>query len=279
MTSSTLGGVLDAAVRDHPIVLLVLLAVVAFYGGVTVYVLGSYYFARSHHPHRQLRLTLREALREGLLAALVQPLLPLYFVIGRRLGGRPGGRPIVFVHGYGQNRVDFVWLARALAREGFGPMYGFNYWPLGRLRSNAERLSRFVARVCEDERVEVVDLVCHSMGGLVALEMIGREEGRVRRLVTIGTPYQGVAWRGPILGLSAGVLRRGARQVREGRPLELAALSIYSTHDNVVGDPATGSLAAVGGRDLVMPGPGHLALLFDRRVAREVAGFLREDAP
>ena len=256
--------------------LLTALAIVAFYGGVALYVIGSYYFARSHHPPRAVSLTLREALREGMLAALVQPLLPLFFVVGRRLGGRADGRPIVFVHGYGQNRVDFLWLARALGRDGFGPMYGFNYWPLGRLRSNAERLSRFVARVCSDERAEAVDLVCHSMGGLVAMQMLGLDEGRVRRLVTIGTPHNGVAWSGPILGLSAGALRRGTKQVREGRPLEVATLSIYSTHDNVVGSPTTGSLAAVGGRDLVMDGPGHLAMLFDRRVAEAIAQFLRE---
>jgi pimeloyl-ACP methyl ester carboxylesterase len=246
----------------------------AFLAGVAIYVAGSYWFARAHHPSRALTLTLREALREGVIAALVQPLLPLFYFVGRRMGGVPGKRPVVFVHGYAQNRVDFIWLARALAKAGVGPMYGFNYWPFGRVDVSAARLARFVARVCAEQKADVVDLVCHSMGGLVAMEMLGEGCAQAGRLVTIGTPHAGVAWRGPILGKSAEHLRRGAARVREARALELAALSVYSTHDNVIGTAATSSLAIVGGRDLVVPGKGHVAMLFDRRVAAEIASFL-----
>jgi triacylglycerol lipase len=260
--------------RGWQVTIAAAIVVVVFYGGVALYVVGSYFFARSHHAEREFSLTFREALREGMFAALIQPLLPLYYFIGRRMGGRAGKRPIVLVHGYGQNRVDFVWLARALERAGMGPMYGFNYWPFGRIRSSAEELARFVSQVCEAEKADAVDIVSHSMGGLVAMKMIEQGGARVRRLVTIGTPHAGVAWRGPILGLSAGALRRGTKHVREERTLELAALSIFSTHDNVVGSAATSSLAAIGGRDLVVPGLGHLAMLFDRRVASEIVSFL-----
>ncbi|MEI8258653.1 MAG: alpha/beta fold hydrolase [Deltaproteobacteria bacterium] len=249
-------------------------AVAVFYGGVAVYVVGSYFFARAHHPARGFSLTLREAIREGMLAALVQPLLPLYYLVGRRMGGVAGRRPVVLVHGYGQNRVDFVWLARALGKAGLGPMYGFNYWPFSSVAVSAAGLARFVTRVCADENADAVDLVCHSMGGLLALELLGMDGARVRRLVTIGTPHAGVAWRGPILGASAAQLRHGADRVRDARALDHAALSIYSTHDNVVGTATTSSLIAVGGRDLVVPGLGHVAMLFDRRVAQEIAAFL-----
>ncbi len=248
-----------------------------FYAGVAVYVVGSYFFARAHHPSRGFSLTLREAMREGMLAALVQPLLPLYYLHGRRMGGVAGKRPVVLVHGYGQNRVDFVWLARALSKAGLGPMYGFNYWPFAPIAQSAGGLARFVDGVCDDEGASEVDLVCHSMGGLVAMEMLGQCGARVRRLVTIGTPHAGVAWRGPILGASADRLRRGADCVRDARALEHTALSIYSTHDNVIGTASTSSLQAVGGRDLIVPGLGHVAMLFDRRVAAEIAAFLSDD--
>lgn len=262
--------------RLPPVLLVVLAAVGAFYLGVAGYVLGSYAFARAHHPRRGLLPTMREALREGMLAALVQPLLPFYYLAGRRLAaGR--GRPVVCVHGYGQNRVDFLWLSSVLGRRGFGPFYGFNYWPLGRPRAAARQLLRFVERVRAETGAADVDLLCHSMGGLVALEALGAGEPAFRRIVTIGTPHRGVAWQGPILGLSAGLLRRGTRLVREGHPLAVSVLSIYSTHDNVIGTPDTGSLTAVGGRDVVVPGLGHLALLFDRRVADAIATFLAEE--
>ncbi len=56
-----------------------------------------------------------------------QPLMPLFYAVGRRMGSGSGDVPVVCVHGYMQNRVDFVALARQLERSGAGPIYGFNY--------------------------------------------------------------------------------------------------------------------------------------------------------
>src|SRR5438105_4954330 len=96
--------------------------------GIAVYVLGSFWLMRRHAASRPLGASGRELLRELFWASLTQPFIPLFYFIGARLGGRRrDGVPIVFVHGYMQNRIDFVYLARILARRGLGPMYGFNY--------------------------------------------------------------------------------------------------------------------------------------------------------
>ena len=247
----------------------------AYAVGIGLYIASSYGFARADHEPRGLVATLREALREALVVAVVLPLLPLFYLYGRRMGGG-NGRPVVLVHGYAQNRVDFLWLARALAERGLGPVYGFNYWPLSHLSRSASQLERFVQWVCDKEHCDAVDVVCHSMGGLVALEMLGQGGSRIRRLVTIGSPHAGISWPPLIPGASAEHLRAGALHLREQRALDLPSLSIFSTHDNIVHPAATSSLEVVGGRDLEVRDLGHVALLFDAGVADEVAAFLAE---
>src|SRR5262245_9012337 len=119
---------------------------------ILVYALGSFMLMRRHTTARTLGVSLRELAREALFAALTQPFLPLFYVFGHRIGPmflRLSSAilsivPVVFVHGYMQNRIGFFGLARALARRGVGPLYGFNYPWFASIGSNARRLERFV---------------------------------------------------------------------------------------------------------------------------------------
>ncbi len=264
-------------------------------GAIAVYAFGSFLLMGRHVGARERGRSLRELARELWIAGLTQPLLPLFYFVGRRMdaffvrrgtegvgAGRSPHVPIVFVHGYMQNRVGFVGLARAFARVGLGPTFGFNYPWFSSIDSNAARLERFVDRVCEETGSAAVDLVCHSMGGLIAVEMMRGEVARgslkVRRCVTIASPHAGVMWRGPLLGFGAGSLRRGSKllEAHAGQKLTVPCLSVYSTHDNIVHPKESASLALRGGRDVEVDGPAHLAILFSPKVAAHVAEFLRE---
>lgn len=261
--------------------------VAVFVGAILVYVLGSFALMYRHNERRALGMTLRELGREIWLALVSQPWLPLYYVVGRRLPlfHRPaaeGAVPVVLVHGYMQNRVGFVGLARALDRRGVGPIYGINYpWFLD-VGSNARRLARFVAAVRAETKAPLVDLVCHSMGGLVAMEMLHGEAAEnklhVRKCITIATPHAGVTWRGPMIGLGASMLRKGSKLLtaQAGYKLAIPTLSLYSTHDNVVFPVTTSQLATRGGKDEAIEGLGHLSILFSPVVAERVASFLAE---
>ncbi len=99
---------------------------VAVLAGVGVYVLVSFAIAYAHHPRRGLHHTLGYAFRESVLAVLVTLLFPIYVALGHKRG--KGQRPVVLVHGYTQNRVDFIYLSRFLRARGLGPIYGFNYF-------------------------------------------------------------------------------------------------------------------------------------------------------
>ncbi len=270
---------------------------------IFVYAVGSFALMRPHTTARTLGVSLRELAREAILAALTQPFLPLFYVFGHRMEPLSmrarkdfaSDVPIVFVHGYMQNRVGFVGLARALARRRVGPLFGFNYPWFASIEANAKRLERFVERVCRETDSRAVDLVCHSMGGLVAMEML-RDEARaealgparararalkVRRCVTIATPHAGVAWRGPVIGIGATSLRRGSKllDAHAGYTLKLPTLSVFSSHDNIVHPKETSHLVKRGGRDIEVEGIAHLSILFSAAVAEHVASFLLEPGP
>jgi pimeloyl-ACP methyl ester carboxylesterase len=252
-------------------------AVFAF--GVLSYVGFSFLLAAEHVPKRPIGRVLSAALRESVLAVVVSFLLPFYVWAGRRRGA--GKQPIVLVHGYTQNRVDFIYLSAALRRRGLGPVFAFNYWSFGDIRKSAERLAAFARGVAKETGVPAVDLVCHSMGGLVARQCVRIAPGVVRRMVTIASPHAGVRFRGPILGRGGRQLRSGTKFLREleSVPLGVPTLSIYSKHDNVVFPAETSSIARWGGRDLELEQLGHLGILFDRTVADAVARFLEAKEP
>jgi pimeloyl-ACP methyl ester carboxylesterase len=257
--------------------------------GIFVYVVASFALMRAHVEARPFRHELRAALEETYWATLTQPLLPLWYLFGRRMGGHDGGDgkvvPVIFVHGYFQNRVGFLGLARTLSRRHGAPLYGFNYPWTDEVPRNAARLDRFIEEVCKERGCDKVDLVCHSLGGVVALEYMHEHMqrtggARVRRCVTVASPHAGVAYKGPIIGSIRSQLRRGCAffQDRAGRRIGVPCLSIYSTHDNVVHPPMTSALNANGGRDLVIEGKAHLSLLFTPRVHDEIVGFLSAES-
>lgn len=263
--------------------------VVAF--GFAGYALVSFAMMRPYATARTFGVSVRSLAREAFVAALTQPFLPIFYLLGRRMeprwlrsprGGFVSPVPIVFVHGYMQNRVSFLGLARALSKKRIGPLYGINYPWFASMASNASRLERFIERVCKETKSIAVDVVCHSMGGLVAMETVRCEAKsetlKVRRFVTIATPHGGVMWRGPLIGRDATNMRRGSKflDAQAGYALKLPMLSIYSDHDNIVFPKETASLAKRGGRDVVVEGLSHLAILFAPEVAEHVADFLLE---
>ncbi len=248
--------------------------------GIFLYIVASFLLMRAHTAPRSLGSSLRAALRETLVVLITQPLIPLYYFRGRSMGGTGPGDPIVFVHGYSQNRSNFIFLARILRAAQVGPLFGFNY-PWGfRVEASAVRLARFVESVVRETGRPHVSLVAHSLGGLVCLEYMHSKEGaaRVRKCVTLGSPHAGVTWRVPVLSQSGGQMRLNSRYLGrvKGREIVVPTLSIYSTHDNIVHPPTTSTLTGRGGRDHVVTEIGHLSILFDRGVSEEVVRFLSE---
>jgi pimeloyl-ACP methyl ester carboxylesterase len=102
--------------------------------------------------------------------------------------------PVVLLHGFIDNRSVFVLLRRSLAQHGRQQIESLNYSPLTcDIRAAAELLGRHIEQICERTGSERVDVVGHSLGGLIARYYVQRLGGdtRVRTLVTLGTPHSG----------------------------------------------------------------------------------------
>ncbi|MFF7164809.1 lipase family alpha/beta hydrolase [Streptomyces sp. NPDC008086] len=102
--------------------------------------------------------------------------------------------PVVLLHGFIDNRSVFVLLRRSLAQHGRHQVESLNYSPLTcDIRAAAELLGRHIEGFCERTGSSQVDIVGHSLGGLIAryyVQCLGGDL-RVRTLVTLGTPHSG----------------------------------------------------------------------------------------
>ncbi|PAX88074.1 lipase, partial [Streptomyces albidoflavus] len=107
--------------------------------------------------------------------------------------------PVVLLHGLADNRSVFALLRRALLRDADGTarrrtVACLNYSPLTcDIRAAAELLGRHVEEVRGRTGADRVDVVGHSLGGLIARYHVQRLGGdaAVRTLVTLGTPHSG----------------------------------------------------------------------------------------
>ncbi|MEV6110271.1 alpha/beta fold hydrolase [Streptomyces sp. NPDC051940] len=102
--------------------------------------------------------------------------------------------PVLLLHGFIDNRSVFALLRRSLHRHGWRHVQALNYSPLTcDVRAAAAQLGRHVEETCRRTGHDRVDIVGHSLGGLIARYYVQRLGGdrRVRTLVTLGTPHAG----------------------------------------------------------------------------------------
>ncbi|GAA2435323.1 esterase/lipase family protein [Streptomyces glaucus] len=196
--------------------------------------------------------------------------------------------PVVLIHGFIDNRSVFVLLRRSLAQHGRQRIESLNYSPLTcDIRTAAELLGRHIEEICERMGSDRVDVVGHSLGGLIARYYVQRLGGdaRVRVLVTLGTPHAGTR----VLPLANA--HPIVRQMRPGSPVieELARpapgcrthfVSFWSDLDRVMDPLETARLdhPDLSAQNVRVTGIGHLALPVHPAVAAGVRRAL-DDTP
>ncbi|MFI8229685.1 lipase family alpha/beta hydrolase [Streptomyces sp. NPDC085900] len=201
-------------------------------------------------------------------------------------GTRP---PVVLLHGFIDNRSVFVLLRRSLAQNGRQHVESLNYSPLTcDIRSAAELLGRHIEEICERTGSHRVDVVGHSLGGLIARYYVQRLGGdsRVRTLVTLGTPHSGtsvvpLANAHPIVRQ----MRPGSELIEElKRPApgcRTHFISFWSDLDHLMNPLET---ACIDHPDLMaqnvqVSGVGHLALPVHPAVATGIRQALDTELP
>jgi triacylglycerol esterase/lipase EstA (alpha/beta hydrolase family) len=203
-------------------------------------------------------------------------------------GVRP---PVVLLHGFGVTSAVLRPLeariraatGRACIRVRLGGRLPLH---LAGVRASARRLERELDRIAARTPLGRIDVVGHSLGGLVATYWLKRlDHGRrIRRVITLGTPHRGTPF--ALLGvLLFGAISPAVWQMLPGSKLvrELAALPV----------PERSELVALGSHDdgvvpakLALPAPAprlralpvsrirHVDFLWSRDVFDHVRGAL-----
>jgi pimeloyl-ACP methyl ester carboxylesterase len=196
----------------------------------------------------------------------------------------PAQPPVLIIHGYLATRGSLHLLERHLTDRGLIVMsYPLGPLNVGDIRDSAGLIARKVESIVAQTGIARVDIVGHSMGGLVGLDYLKRLGGRhrVRRLIMLGTPTQGT-W-SALLGLVTAPLGLASLQLLPGSPFlrELAdrplppgaqVVSIGAIRDWLA---PLSSTALDGVRHIALP-TGHSGLLVDAEVAEVVVEILRE---
>ncbi|MDJ0868808.1 MAG: alpha/beta fold hydrolase [Myxococcota bacterium] len=220
----------------------------------------------------------RRAIRREALSVLAHGLL-LPFGFHRRRPQpqrRREQRTVVFVHGLGANRSGFLPLQAYLRLHGHGRQIAVNYRSSGSLERLALRLKREIDAAVGGGRI---DLVAHSMGGLVArfyLQQLGGAR-RVDRLITLGTPHQGTHAANFIPSALVRQLLPDGPFIRHLNSLPapdgLRVTSIVAGRDLLV-QPVDAARCPFG-EVVRFDDAGHLELLFRPEVFAEIGSRLR----
>jgi triacylglycerol lipase len=194
--------------------------------------------------------------------------------------------PVLLIHGYLANRGSLHLLEKRLhERNHLVLSYRLPRMNLGDIRDSAALIARKVESLVAQTNVPSIDIVGHSLGGLVGLYYVKRLGGRhrVRKLILLGTPATGT-W-SALLGLFMVPLARSSWQLLPTSPF------LRELNESPI--PPGVEVVSIGGeRDYLAPlsstvlagirhvslSTGHSGLLVDAAVADALDDLLRAPA-
>ena len=197
---------------------------------------------------------------------------------------RHGERPIILCHGYMHNRSGFLLMGHRLKRAGRNNVIALNFGPTSEgVPYFAERLSETVKGALVHTGCDKVDLVGHSMGGLVVRYFVERLDGAscVNAAVTLGAPHFGTKTAALGIFKSAEQFRPDSTLIAElgrsaGESDAADMTAVWSDFDSVI-LPHENACLAEPSANVKIGGVGHVALLFSGRVFNEVRRAVSKD--
>ncbi len=106
----------------------------------------------------------------------------------------PSAPPVLLIHGFLGTRGSMYMLERRLVDDGF-VVVSFNIGTLNvrDIRRSAFLIHRKIERILAQTPSQKIDILGHSMGGLIGLYYVKKLGGnaRVRKLIMMGTPVRG----------------------------------------------------------------------------------------
>jgi triacylglycerol lipase len=102
--------------------------------------------------------------------------------------------PVLLIHGFFGTRGSMYLLERRLVDDGFIVVsFNIGAFNVRDIRRSAFMIHRKIDRILAQTPAKKIDIVAHSMGGLIGLYYVKKLGGapRVRRLIMMGTPVHG----------------------------------------------------------------------------------------
>ena len=194
--------------------------------------------------------------------------------------------PVLLLHGYLGTRGSMYILERRLNDDGIC-VFSFNLGSLNvrDIRTSAFLIHRKIESILAQTPVKKIDIVGHSMGGLIGLYYVKKLGGheKVRKLIMLGTPQKGT-W-AALLGVatvglfsaSAWQLLPGSRFLKElaqgDLPKNVGYYTIAAQRDWVCPPEST---PLDGAESMTVP-LGHSSLVMSEEVYRHILWALRKD--
>lgn len=192
--------------------------------------------------------------------------------------------PVLLIHGFLGTRGSMYPLERRLADEGL-TVFSFNLGALNSrdIRASAFLIHRKIESILSQTSVERIDIVGHSMGGLIGLYYVKKLGGhtRIRRLIMMGTPVRGT-W-AALLGVATlGFLSKSSWQLlprshfldemNQGPiPPDVEVYTLAAARDWVCPLPST---RLRGATSVTVP-MGHSSLVISEEVFARILAILR----
>jgi triacylglycerol lipase len=190
-------------------------------------------------------------------------------------------RPILLVHGIAHNHSAFISLRKRMAASQWHNVFTINYATRhGSLTGMVDEVSQAVENILLKTQSKQIDIVAHSLGGIVSryYMCLGDGRGKIKNLVTLGSPHQGTGASRLLMGLPFGALKSDLRNGsylmkllnQTGLPRGSTITSIYSEYDwtvwpqsncEVEGSPSNSF------KNVKISDCGHTGLLYSPQVA------------
>lgn len=217
--------------------------------------------------------------RDGVAKALLVSLSPLglgqrpptFSAVEPPQGLERARVPVILVPGYGHNRSAMTFLRIFLVQRGWPWVWPVNVHSRdASLADMAQELGRRVDEMLRVSGAQRVDVVGQSLGGLVAAWYVRHLDGgdKVRRLVTLGTPWRGTRMAVFARDRAASELAYGAPVLDGLAPPPVPTLAVWSPADTVVVPPE--SAAPDGVETVCIERLAHTEMLLSSRAFRAV---------
>ncbi len=235
----------------------------------------------------------------SLLEFAVLRLSPVYYGFGVPRGD---GRAVVVIPGFLGSDLSLMYMYRWLARIGYRPYIS----GMGIVADCPNVLAQTLARTIDHAYAETgrpVHLIGHSLGGIIARSTAVRTPDRIASVITLGSPFRGLAVHRLVIKLANAVRRRArarrnlpdgcgtsrcscafARSLKRKWPRSVAQTAIYTCEDGIVdwrycitGDPKADVQVCATHLGLVF-NPGVFLKIAERLAGLQGGGLTRHDS-